>query len=964
MKNNLFAVLALMLVSAFNFQPVTAVAQGTAFTYQGQLQSGGSPASGSYDLMFTLYPTNITGVPIAGPVTNTAVAVTNGLFTTLVNFGPGAFTGTSDWLAVAVSLSGTNNFSVLAPRHLITPTPYALVAASASGLPGLTIQQYGIGVPNYLLGAADNFIAAGVNGATIGGGTNISIGASWSGVGGGYGNSIGAASYVSWLGGGLGNVISSNSTYAVLGGGQNNTIQAYVDHAFIGGGGGNIIQGNANNNTFGIVSYSAIVGGSGNIIGLGVAYSFIGGGVGNAIQASASYSTLSGGAGNSVFGDYNFLGGGVDNIVQGGQEETLVGGQYNTVNAQMAFLGGGIQNTIIVGGYYSTLVGGEFNTAGGYFAAVGGGYQNHATNNYATVPGGSNNVASGVFSFAAGSAAQATNFGAFVWADPESTPFASTNANSFNVRASGGVRFVTGGAGLTVDGQAMMTSLPPAVVTNLETGVTLTNLNVGGSLMLPAMPVINAGSSTFLYADGNDNFFAGLAAGNVTTSGGYNLAVGASALGVNTSGNYNLATGAGALRSNTSGGGNVATGVGVLAVNVTGNNNTAVGNFALQDLGTSGSAGGTNNIALGYLAGFNFLANESGNIDIGSRGAVGENNIIRIGSTQTDIYLTGNVHDTGVFIGNGGGLTNLNLNLSPLPAAVVTNLATGVTLTNLFVGGNLTLPATAAIYAGNNLMIYGDANANFFAGIYAGNVLASGSYNTAVGGSALRSNTSGSGNVAVGLAALSYNLTGNDNTAEGLSALQNLGTSGSAGGTNNIALGYLAGFNFEGNESGNIDIGSWGNAGENNIIRIGSTQTDTYLTGNVHVYGTVSANGVLLTSDRNVKENFTAINAREVLAKVAALPVTEWNYKSDSKAQPHIGPMAQDFQAAFQLGQDDKHISVVDENGVALAAIQGLNQKVEEKDATIQQQAADIADLKARLEKLEQLVSRQLGGAN
>jgi len=960
MKIRMFAVLVPALLAAFNFQPVTAFAQGTAFTYQGQFQSGGNPVNGSYDLSFTLYPTtNLTASPIAGPVTNTAVAVTNGLFTTLVNFGPGAFTGTSNWLAVAVSLSGTNNFSLLAPRQQVTPTPYALVAGSAGGLNGLTIQQNIGSAPNYILGAADNFIAAGVDGATIGGGTNISIGASWSGVGGGYGNSIGTASYVSWLGGGLGNVISSNSTYAVIGGGGNNTIQAYTDHEFIGGGGGNVIEGGIQGGFVSAVSYSAIVGGNANGIWLGAQDSFIGGGSYNAIQSSAQQSVLGGGSQNNILGGYSFLGGGVNNTVQGGQEETLVGGQYNTVNAQSAFLGGGNNNTINAVGYYGALVGGQFNIVGGSYSAVGGGYQNHATNNYATVPGGSNNVASGVFSFAAGSAAQATNFGAFVWADPEATPFTSTNANSFNVRASGGVRFVTGGAGLTVDGQAVMASLPAGVVTNNETGVTLTNLNVGGSLTLPATPVINAGSSTFLYADGNDNFFAGLAAGNVATSGGYNLAVGASALGVNTSGNYNIATGAGALRSNTSGSGNVANGVGVLAVNVTGANNTAVGNFALQELGTSGAAGGTNNIALGYLAGFNFLANESGNIDIGSRGAVGENNIIRLGSSQTDIYLTGNVHDTGVFIGNGGGLTNLNLSLSPLPAGVVTNLATGVTLTNLFVGGNLTLPATAAIYAGNHSMIYGDGNANFFAGIFAGNVLASGSFNTAVGGSALNANTSGSGNVAMGLAALADNTTGNNNTAEGLSALQNLGTSGSGGGTNNIALGYLAGFNFEGNESGNIDIGSWGNAGENNIIRIGSIQTDTYLTGNVHVNGTVTANGVLLTSDRNVKENFTAINARDVLAKVAALPVTEWNYKTDSKAQPHIGPMAQDFQAAFQLGQDDKHISVVDENGVALAAIQGLNQKVEEKDATIQQQAADIADLKARLERLEQLVSRQ-----
>jgi len=67
--------------------------------------------------------------------------------------------------------------------------------------------------------------------------------------------------------------------------------------------------------------------------------------------------------------------------------------------------------------------------------------------------------------------------------------------------------------------------------------------------------------------------------------------------------------------------------------------------------------------------------------------------------------------------------------------------------------------------------------------------------------------------------------------------------------------------------------------------------------------------------------------------------------------------MAQDFQAAFGLnGGDDKHISVVDEGGVALAAIQGLNEKVNEKEAKIQGQAAEIADLKAQLAELKQVV--------
>ena len=126
--------------------------------------------------------------------------------------------------------------------------------------------------------------------------------------------------------------------------------------------------------------------------------------------------------------------------------------------------------------------------------------------------------------------------------------------------------------------------------------------------------------------------------------------------------------------------------------------------------------------------------------------------------------------------------------------------------------------------------------------------------------------------------------------------------------------------------------------------------------GSASFAGTVSANGVQLTSDRNAKENFTALNPQLVLAQVAALPVTEWNYKSETAGQKHIGPMAQDFQAAFGLnGGDDKHISVVDENGVALAAIQGLNQELAE-------QKAENAKLKARLEKLEQLIDQRPGG--
>ena len=131
--------------------------------------------------------------------------------------------------------------------------------------------------------------------------------------------------------------------------------------------------------------------------------------------------------------------------------------------------------------------------------------------------------------------------------------------------------------------------------------------------------------------------------------------------------------------------------------------------------------------------------------------------------------------------------------------------------------------------------------------------------------------------------------------------------------------------------------------------------------GNIIAQGTVTANGVLLTSDRNAKENFAPLDAQTVLAKVAALPMSEWNYKSDSAGQKHIGPMAQDFHAAFGLdGTDDKHISVIDEGGVALAAIQGLNQKLNEKDAEIQQLQQSIAQLKAMV---NELAAQQKGNA-
>ena len=117
--------------------------------------------------------------------------------------------------------------------------------------------------------------------------------------------------------------------------------------------------------------------------------------------------------------------------------------------------------------------------------------------------------------------------------------------------------------------------------------------------------------------------------------------------------------------------------------------------------------------------------------------------------------------------------------------------------------------------------------------------------------------------------------------------------------------------------------------------------------GNMTIGGTQYLTG----SSRDLKENFTPVNGRELLAKVVDMPLTSWNAKNDPE-QRHIGPVAEDWWSYFELGPDNKHVSPTDIAGVALGAIKGLNQVVSEKDK-------EIADLKARLEKIEAMLANQ-----
>lgn len=152
-----------------------AAAQGTAFTYQGLLNDGGSPANGSYDLKLRLYSAVTNGTVTAGPITNLATPVSNGLFTITMDFGD-VYDGTDLWLELGVRTNGGNNFAILTPRQQLTPTPYSVFATTSSNLAGtISATQLSGVVSNSQLASSSIAVKAGVG---LGGGGTVTLGGS------------------------------------------------------------------------------------------------------------------------------------------------------------------------------------------------------------------------------------------------------------------------------------------------------------------------------------------------------------------------------------------------------------------------------------------------------------------------------------------------------------------------------------------------------------------------------------------------------------------------------------------------------------------------------------------------------------------------------------------------------------------------------------------------------------------
>lgn len=164
----------------------------------------------------------------------------------------------------------------------------------------------------------------------------------------------------------------------------------------------------------------------------------------------------------------------------------------------------------------------------------------------------------------------------------------------------------------------------------------------------------------------------------------------------------------------------------------------------------------------------------------------------------------------------------------------------------------------------------------------------------------------------------------------------------------------------------NLSDKTWQIANPNNrdylqftLLDSGAVEMTLSESGDLDVYNNITAGGTITsTSDRNAKENFKPISHQDILNKVSSMEILEWNYIKDQDETRHIGPMAQDFHAAFGVGLDNKHISMVDMDGVALASIKALNEKVDAKEATIQELKAQNDALAEKLSRIEALLQR------
>jgi hypothetical protein len=756
---------------------------------------------------------------------------------------------------------------------------------------------------------------------------------------------------------------SQNSTHgftsaAIVGGGTSGSInEVFGDYGFIGAGHGAKVG-----------TFSAVVDGAYNdansqfsFVGAGIRntnrgdYSFIGGGTNNWIQTGAILSVIGGGRQNIVHpinGAYMVIGGGYSNLVSG-TANTVGGGYGNIASNSISTVGGGEQN--VAGGIGSTVAGGFTNISTGYMAFIGGGQQNICSNNFTTIGGGLLNIVSGINATVAGGTQNlSTNGGAAVVGGAQNLAggFQASVGGGYNNQATGQNSVIAGGANNISDGNAVVVS---GGSENHSTGDHSNIAGGQGNATSGAYGAIGGGANNI--ASGIGSFVGGGGSDGVSTLG--NVASGpASVIGgglSNTNSGYTSVVGGGY--------GNVASGasatVGGGANNVaSGDGSTVAGGYSQNTASGSDSTigGGGGNTASGYGA------------TIGG----GVNN------QATNLYATvpgGVLNYAYGYYSFAAGQQAQALNAGSFVWADSQNAPFTSTGSDQFCvraqGGAQFSTNTSLFFGSQTRQMLNLWSTHYGIGVQSFTTYfrSDGGFSWFIGGSHNDAqNNPGTGG-------LEFMRVGSGGAR--ILGVNNWDVTGTEGDfrVGNDSMRFKIGVATNGGGAGDVWMRAHGGTGRIFMKTPGGTTIYSNEGQTAGVSLAAGGTAWAVVSDRNAKKDFAPIDSREILEKLAAIPITQWHYKwEEESVTPHIGPMAQDFKAAFYPGTDDKSITTQEADGVAFAAIQGLNQKMEDGNRKsengiqnlqqkLEQKETEITELKQRLAKLEQLMNEKIGGA-
>ncbi len=978
---------------------------GTGFTYQGQLSDdAGSPINAACDFIFRLWDAESSGAQIGADSPAANVTVTGGYFTALVNtageFGGDAFGGQARWLEVSLRCpAGAGDYTTLAPRQALTAAPYASYAAGApwsglTGVPagfadgaddGLTSVTWTdvTGRPGGLDDGDDNTTYAAGSGLSLTGTTFAVTGAPWSGLTGvpaGFADGTDANTTYT-AGDGL---LLTGTTFSVdevpwstltsvptgLSDGDNDTTYtagtgltlagtefnvASVPWSALTGVPAGFADGMDDDTTYAAGSGLALAGSSFSVTGAPWGgLTDVPAGFADGLDANTTYT-----AG--------------DGLMLDGTEFNVTGAPWiGLTGVPAGFADNSDDDTTYTAGTGLALAGTQFSVSGvpwSSLSSVPSGFADGIDADTTYTAGTGMTLASGAFglntlyrlpqSCADGTIAE--------WDSGTSLWTCGTDENTT----------YTAGTGLSLTGTTFAVTGAPwsgltGVPAGLDDGDNDTTYTAGTGLALVSgefalggpfrLPQTCSNGQTTRWnsttsrwgcandATGNDWHLGG----NTGTDAGVdfigtidamdlvfrvgnnpalrlipdatspNLLGGSSANGVTT----------GTIGSVISGGGNAT------EPNIAANNYTVIGGGSGNSAngGSSTIGGGNGNTTTNP---FDTVGGGEGNIASGGDSTVGGGD----GNTASGTTSVAGGGGTNIASGNysvvGGGDTNTASGTAAVAGGGAGNTANG---DYAAIGGGASNTASgedAAIAGGWRNISSGNET---FVGGGVDNE-ASGSY-AAVSGGYLNT-ASGTYATVAG---------GNGNTASGESSTV-------GGGEGNLAAGdysFVTGYYAENQYTAHDGVFLFADYNSFLFYSTAANQFRARATGGVQfvtaIDGTTGADaaGVQVAagggswsalSDRSLKANLAAVDSQAVLEAVTEMPISTWNYTAQEPSIRHIGPMAQDFYAAFNVGEDERHITTIDADGVALAAIQGLNEVVEEKETRIAALEAQVADL-------------------